>query len=168
MKNIKNKKADLTSIIIIVCILFIFSLIAIFGGYVILEVSKEIKTIPEFQNNTVETTVNFIQDNANNFLDFFIFILFIGLVIGLIIFSSTIEISPVYIGVFIMLMIIVIFLAGIFANMFSEIIEDEEISNSANQFKLTKFVLGSNFPIIILGVIIITLVILYGKSRVAV
>lgn len=162
--KIKNKKGDIPSLIIsLIVVMFALGLGAILFSKVFLSVTSEMKQQKEFSNTTLETIEN-VEGKTIPYLDYLFFFSFIAIFIGLIISSIYIDVHPALTVIFIIALIIAIVLAGIFSNAFIEVVEDEEIISTSNQFILTKTIVG-NLPLIVLVTGIIVILVLYGKGR---
>ena len=163
-KLLRNKKADFTSIIIMITIIFALAISAIIFAKVFLSITGELKTKDSFSNNTI-AAIEITETNTIPLLDFFIFFGLVAIIIGLIISSIYINVHPAVIVLFIVASVIAVFISGIFANVFVEVSETSELAATSTQFEMTNVILGSNFPIIVLVVSMIVVIILYGKSR---
>jgi hypothetical protein len=161
----KNKRGDLSSLIILVVIIFGLAIGAVLGGHILLSIFGEFRNQPEFQNTTAGDTVEDVEGKTIGYLDFFIFFLLIAMIIGIIVSATMIDTHPVILIVFIVGMFITIFLAGILANVYYDVTTEEALLTTSSQFSMTNLILGSHFPIIMFVVAIITIIILYGKSK---
>jgi len=161
-----NKKGDIQSIIIAIVIVFIGVIIVIIFSKGLLEMVDELQSEPEFANNTnAMTALNVVEDNTIYWFDFAIFFILISLILGLIISSLFIDTHPALAIIFFIVLIIAVFLAGQFSNIYAEITQDSEIAATAEQFTKTNLIMGEHFPVIIFVVGIIVILILYGKSK---
>jgi len=165
MRNImKNKRASFQSIVVTIIIIFILAIGFIIFSKIFLDVTAELKTIPEFSNNTIDS-IETVEGKTIPLLDFSIFFSLAALMIGLIIASIYIDVHPAIVIIFIIALIVAIFLSGMMSNVYSEITSSPQLSSTAGEFSYTNLVLGSHFPIIVLVIGIIIIIILYGKSR---
>lgn len=161
-----NKRGDIQSIIIMIALVFVMAIIVIIFAKGFLEMVDELQSEPEFSNNTnAMMALQTVEDNTINWLDFLIFFTLVSLLLGLIISSLFIDTHPALAIIFFIVLIIAVFLAGQFTNIYAEITGDPEITSTAEQFTKTNLILGSHFPVIVLITGIIVILILYGKSR---
>jgi hypothetical protein len=161
---LKNKKADIPSLIIgLIVILFVVGIGGILFSKVFLLVTEEMKTNPEFKNITIEN-IEYVEGKTIPFFDYLFFFSFVAISIGLIISSIYIDVHPALLIIFLISLIIVIVLAGIFANVFVEIGEEPEIISTYNQFTLTKIII-THFPLLIFVIGLIVVIVLFGKGR---
>ena len=159
-----NKRGDFTTIIILVAIMLGLAIGSIIFSKVFVDITEELKAVPEFSNKSVET-IETAQTQAPKLLDFFVFFVLIAFFIGLIIASIYIDINPAVMIVFIVALVIAVLLAGQISNVFDEFATHPELTSTVSEFPMTSMILGSYFPIIILVVGMVVIVILYGKSR---
>jgi hypothetical protein len=158
-------KADLTSLIIgAVVIVVILGVIAVPFAHVLTETINELQNSGEF-SDTTNQTMEKVKTKTVPLLDFFIFFSFAAIVIGLIISSIYLDLHPAITVAFIIGLIVAVFLASQFVNVYSEVGAVSEISPTADKFTFSNALIGQFFPLIILVVGLIVVVILYGKSR---
>jgi len=159
----KGKKADFTSLLMMLGILVILAIGAIIFSQVFLAILGNLKAQDAFSNRTV-TTMEIVEDNTIPWLDFLIFFSLVSLMLGLIVSSIFIDVHPAFVIAFIFGLIIAVFIAGQLTNVYSEVTSDSALSETSSQFTYTNLILGEHFPIIILVIGIIIVVVLYGKS----
>lgn len=159
-----NKQGDLSSIIIMIAVIFALSIATIVFSRIFVDISDELLEMPRIENNTA-TAIGHAQDRAIPLLDMFIVFAFVGTLVGLIISSIYIDTHPAFTMAFILGVIIAVFLAIQFANIHSEVIENPALSSTADQFAMSNIIMGSLFPVLILITGVIVIVILYGKGR---
>jgi len=159
-----NKRGDFTTIIIMVALILGLAIGSIIFYKVFNDISDQLKEVPNFSNNTIDT-INTAQTSAPKLLDFFVFFVLISFFIGLIIASIYIDVNPAVVIAFIIALIIAVLLAGQVSNVWESFTGQEQLVSSASEFPLTNMILGSYFPVIILVIGVIVIVILYGKSR---
>jgi len=161
-----NKRGDFTSMVIMIAVVIALAIAVIIFSKVFLMVTGELKTSTTINfDNTTLAIIEGVETKTIPLLDFFIFFSLVSLMIGLIISSIYIDVHPAVTVIFIVALIIGIFLAGIFSNVFYEISNEPELLSTASQFTMTNIILGKYFPLIILVIGVIVIVILYGKSK---
>lgn len=163
-----NKRADFTTIIILVAIILGLAIGSIIFYKVFYEITEELKDVEQFSNLTVDT-IDTAQTQAPKLLDFFVFFVLISFFVGLIISSIYIDVNPAVVIVFIVAMVIAVVLAGQVVNVFNGFVTTGDLTTGGasvqDAFPLTSMILGNYFPLIILIIGMIVIVILYGKSR---
>lgn len=161
-KTHMNKKGDIISLVIMITVMFGLAIGAIIFSKVFLLFTEELQNTDEFTDRGKES-IQIVQDNTIPLLDFFIFFTLISLMIGLIISSIFVNTHPALTAIFIIALIIAVFIGGILANVFNDVVDNPLISSTANDFVYTRLIF-SNFGLIILIVGVIVSLILFGKS----
>jgi hypothetical protein len=169
LKNIlkhKRTKADLASLIVAGIIIFVIGMVAVIGVIIWTEVSAELKVTPEIRenNNSIEA-IEAIDVYASPMLDLFVAVVFLGFLLFLIISSAVIDASPLLIGGFIFGILILIFLAAQFAEVFNAFTTDSLIASYMASMPMTNFLLGKAFPSLIGVTAFIVMLVLFGKPR---
>ncbi len=158
-----NQKGDISSLIItLIVILFIVGIVTLLFSKVFLDVTSQLKDMPQFSNRTVEN-LEFVESKTIPLLDYLFFFSFIAIAIGLIISSIFINTHPSFTIIFLVALGIAVVLAGIFANIYMRVGENSEMVTTYNQFTLTQ-ALMNHFPLIVFVIGVIVVIILYGKS----
>lgn len=159
-----NKRGDIQSIIIMICMIIVFVIIAIIFSKIFIAVLNNLSGSGKFDSDTVEI-MDKVESKTIPYLDLFIFIFLVGSILGLIISSIFIDTFPGLTIFFIILLVVAILIAGIFSNVYAEFKAEPTMASTASQFTYTNLIMGSNFPVIILFIGVIVIIILYGKSR---
>jgi len=161
-----NKKGDIQSIIVAIVMVFIGAILVIIFSKGFLEIVDELQVEAQFSNNTnAMEGLAVVEDNTIHWLDFAVFFVLVSLILGLIISSLFIDVHPAIAIIFFIVLIVAVFLAGQFANIYAEITQDSELIDTSSHFTMTNLILGNKFPLIVLVTGIIVILILYGKSK---
>ena len=161
-----NKRGDFTSMMIMIAVVIALAIGVIIFSKVFLMVTGELKDSDTIDfDNTTLAIIEGVETKTIPLLDFFIFFSLVSLMIGLIVSSIYIDVHPAVTIIFVVALIVGIFLAGVFSNVFYDVTNEPELVDTAAQFTMTNMILGEHFPIIILVIGIIVIVILYGKSK---
>lgn len=161
---IKNKKGDISSILIsLIAVFFICIVLVLIFSNGFGRVLDEFQKMDAFSNNT-QNTISVVENNMNPMLDYAIFFSFVAITLGLIISSIFINSTGALIMVFIILLSISVVLAGIFANVVNELGANADLAVTYAALPLTK-ILMSNFPLLVLATGGIVTIILYGKAK---
>jgi hypothetical protein len=170
LRNIsKNKKASILDIIYIAVI--IFSL-AIAGVFVKLITDRFHATIPAQLNatggNAAEASgiVGAVFSGFSGMIDWITFAIFIGMLIALVITSFMFDTHPVYFFIFLILSIIIFLLSAIFSNVYQTMNADPNLSPTIASMPKQTFIMNY-YPYVLLICIAISVIIIYGKSRVS-
>jgi len=160
----KQAQGYLPYILIGLIVVIVFAVIAIPMAFVSDKMLDELKntTAVAEQPNTVKH-INTVQALVTPALDQLIFIILISIIIGCFVIAIFTDFHPVVLGIFILATILLVIIAGIMANVYDEVKNNEVISDKAGEFKFTNIVMGSQFPIIILIVGVISIIIILSK-----
>lgn len=159
-----NRRGDIQSIVVSIIFVVVMAIVAVVFAMAFDEVMDELQEQEQFSNRSLET-MEMVQGRTIPLLDFMIFFTLVGLMIGLIISSMYIDTIPALAPIFMLFLVVAVFIAAQFTNIYDRIATDDKVIATAEQFTLTNAILGSNFPIIILIIGTIVILILYGKSK---
>lgn len=161
-----NKKGDVFSIFILLVILLAVALLGLLFTKMTLGATDILKNTPIINDTEKAKDATEKIETASPYVaDGFILFLFLGGVIGLIIAAVSTDFSPAIIFVFILLLIIGIFVASGFTNIYQGFTDDATLSSTANKLAVTDIIFSKYTPLIIgvLGMII--LIVMYSKTR---
>lgn len=173
--RIDNKKAQTIGIIVFL-MLGIVSIIALYVVFVPLsKVWGDISA--EFHNSSVIDDGTFKGNNTlskleqfdslltgeKNILDQFIFIGFIGMMLALFVFALFFSDHPIFIVFLILGIIVVVLLSSQLVNFAEKTINNAELNNTADDFKLSNVILGNQLPLIVLIMGAITILIVISR-----
>ena len=132
MAKRKNKKGSLIDLIGIGTALLAVAIVVLIG----FKVSDEINT--EFQANdniptAGKTAYSTINDYFPTVMDNTFLFLLIGLSIVALVLASLVRVHPVFFVLYLVMLVIIIFLSGIFSNIYLEIAGNAEFSAYADQ-----------------------------------
>jgi len=163
---IKNKRGDISSIIIVIAMMFIIGILVYSFLVIFNPLINELKGVDEISKSEGATTaLNKMQNFVPGLMDIGLVLIFVGFLVGIIISSIYINTIPGLTIFFIIVLIIAVFLSAQFANVFYEFRTDPEIATAAASLPISNFVLGKMFPVLILVTGLITIWVLYGKGR---
>jgi hypothetical protein len=103
-------------------------------------------------------------DTALKSLDYMFIFIIVGLTIMLIISAFSIQSHPIFFFISLIALVVIIIISAQFSNVFHDITHADEFINSSNQFSLINKVMDK-LPFYITLMVIITLIVLYGKSK---
>lgn len=165
---IKNKKAQagtfLPYILVGIVIVFIFAIVVLPVAQVGDEIFDELKESPEFSDSNISTErITQVQNLMTPAFDQLVFIILIAVIIGCIVIAIFTDYHPVVVGIFIIAIILLVIISGLFANVYSDVQDIERLQNKSEEFKFTNAIMGAQLPIIIGFVGIICVIILLAK-----
>lgn len=167
MKKINNKgqaNSFLPYLLFGFVLVFIFAIVAIPVAELGDRVFDEVKQQEDIskQNHTV-AKINQVQSLITPAFDQLVFIILAAIAIGSLVIAIFTDYHPVVVGVFIIALILFIIVAGLMANAYDEVTSEDLLSQKASQFTMTNLILGSQFPIIVGFIGIVSLIILLAK-----
>jgi len=142
-----NKRGSLQDILLIALVGLAFGIILLFGFKITDIFNTQIQTMdvmPAEAKAASSTLTGYYPGLMDNM---FLFII-VGMGIAALVLASLVRVHPVFIGLYIIALLLVIILSAIFSNIFTEMAADPELSGLASQLvKTTLFM--TYYPIII-------------------
>lgn len=142
-----NKRGSLQDILLLGVIGLVFALILLIGFKFMDEFNTQVQgmdDIPTEAKTASTTLLNYYPTLMDNMFLFLV----VGLGIAAIVLASLVRVHPVFIGLYLIALIIVIILAGVFSNMYTEIAADPQLSGLAAQLVTTSLFM-TYWPIVI-------------------
>lgn len=169
LKDLKeNKRGDIESLIFIVAILLVvgFSLITInnMNDKLFTALDENFAGNTDINGTTAHTTVQAIHSKDNAVWDYAFLGIFLGSVFALGMSAYSVRISPIFYWVYGLLTFIILLLGVAASNMWQSAVASDVYADALTRFPITNFVLGDNFPFIITGVIVLTMILLFAKT----
>jgi len=166
--NKKNKKAQagtfLPYILVGIVIILIFAIIVIPISYTGDKIFDELKESPNFQNsNKSVERINQVQNLMTPAFDQLVFIILIAIILGCIAIAIFTDYHPVVVGIFIIAIVLLVIISGLFANVYDDFKTTEKLENKSEEFVYTNAIMGKQLPIIIGLVGVISIIILLAK-----
>lgn len=167
MRKIITKKADLPSIILAVLTIFIIGIIVFFSNHVNNALYDGLDNYFEgdsdYNNSEVHVALQDIQGAENSTYDYITLVIAMGFILVLALTAFSTRISPVFFWIYAFLSIFVLSLGVIASNMWQEVVANPEFAVTITRFPITNAILGSYYPTIVTAIILITMVLLFGK-----
>lgn len=140
MKILKNKKGNLLDIIFAGGVILAFAMVILFGFKFMTEFNDEIQSISGMDQDAKESTARltgFYPGVVDNSFLFFT----VALAIGAFILAALIRVSPIFIPLYLLALTFVIFLSGVFSNIYQEAAANPLMASSAAQLTFTTNIL---------------------------
>lgn len=156
----RNKKGSLQDLIVIGAVLLFFGLILLIGSRVTGEWNDAIQARSDIptEAKTASAAVNAHYGGA---MDYGFLLLAIGIGIATLILAALVRIHPVFIPLYFIGLVIVVFLCGIFSNIYQEMAGNSELTAYADTLVFTSHIL--NYLPFIVGIFGILLMIVMYK-----
>ena len=164
----KNKKGQvgtfLPYILVGIVVLLVFAVVVVPIAYVGDETFDELKKTEHFgQSNESAKRISQVQSLMTPAFDQLVFVILIVIILGSFIIAIFTNYHPVVIGVFIIALIILVILAGLFANVYDEVTDTEDLQDKSQEFTFTNAIMGKQLPVMIGFVGVISIIVLLAK-----
>jgi len=163
----KNKKGQFESVLLAVISIFVVGIILFFMNHL----SNEFYTsFDDYFNSSVDyneseahDAVLRIQEVDNSVWDYAFLAIFIGLILNLVIFSYATRISIAFYWIFAVLGIVIFIVGLMMSNIWQDMADEPTFSETILRFPITNALLGSYMPTMVIVVLMIFMIVLFGK-----
>lgn len=160
----KNKKGDLTGILYFIASISAFAFFILLVSFIATTTSDEIKDKINSDVSEVNQSFTATKNVAENTLSAVWYVMFGGLLLGLLITAWFMPTHPVMVPIFIILLVVGIIMAVALSNAYEKFYEVDELADAAADQGSVSFIL-LNLPYVALIVGIIGLVITFAKPK---
>lgn len=143
----KNKKASIQDILWVGITLLIFSVMILIGFKISSEINTQVQASDIFEEKG-KTAMSTITNMYPGVIDNSFLFLTVVLSIGALVLASLVRIHPIFIALFIIVLGFIVFLSGIFSNIYQEIANNPEMLVLAQQLTFTHQIM-TLLPIIV-------------------
>lgn len=158
----KDKRGDFTGLLYLVVSIAALAIVILIGGYIATEVSGKLKTKIGSDTSEVNDSFDTTTNIAENTLSAIWYVVFSGLIIGLMITGWFVPTHPVMAIPFAILLIVGIILGVGFSNAYEELTAVPQFSNISSTQGSVDFMM-SNLPYVILIIGVLIMVITFAK-----
>lgn len=156
----KNKKGSLQDVILIGAVLLFFGIVLLIGSKVTDEWNTAIQARSDIPARAKVATSTLNADYGGA-MDYGFLLLAFGLGIATLILAALVRIHPVFIPLYFIGLVLVVFLCGVFSNIYQEMAADTQLTTLADELVFTSHIL-TYLPLIV-GVFGILLMIVMYK-----
>ena len=151
-----------------VVLIFITAVILIFTNHVnekiYGELEEKFEADPSLNATTAHEALQTIHDiEKGSTWDWVFLAIFIGLNIQMLVLSFASRSNAAFFWIFVVLGLIILIIAVILSNTWQTLAENAEFSTTITRFPITNSLLGSKFPMIIMGITYLFMITLFGK-----
>ncbi len=160
MRRLKrNRRGSLQDIILMGVVLLFFGVVLLIGSRVMGAFDDQIQAHADIpaRAKTASTSLNADYGGA---MDYGFLLLAVGLGIATLILAALVRIHPVFIPLFFIGLVIVIFLCGVFSNIYQEMAEDSNLTAYADELTFTSHIL-EYLPLIVAIFGILLMLVMY-------
>lgn len=163
-----NNKGDILSIFFAIAVIAAIGIFLLFYTHIFSGFYSRLNTVIADNPNLDETgevaeTIDDINTVDTNAWDYAFLGIFISYVILIGIFSFSTRISPVFFWIAAIMSMIGLFMGVIFSNIWQEMSSNPEFVTTLTYFPLTDKLLGDYYPTAITFIIVLGLILLFGK-----
>ena len=160
----KNKRGDFSGLLYLIVSIAAFAFFLLIVGYISKEISTEMKdkinsSVPEV-NAAFDATTNV----ATGTLSAIWYIMFGGLLLGLLITAWYMPTNPVFVPIFIILLVVTIIIGVAFSNAYEKLYEVDTFSEIADTQSSINFIM-SNLPYVAFIIGLIALIVTFAKPK---
>ncbi len=155
-----NKKASLIDIMFIGVVLTFFSIVVLVGLLVANEVEENIDANPLFAGSDASEHIESVRVKYTNTIDNTFLILMVLMSMGVLVLAALVRIHPMFIPFYFIGWVLVIFLSGIFSNMYQSVAADPNMVGVASQLTFMSNIMEA-LPAIVGVFGIILMVVMY-------
>ena len=155
----KNKKGSIVDLVFIGLVLLVFGIVVLVGSKIGTEFNTKINDMNGI-NESVKAQTQRTVNNSISSLDSGFLILTIFIALAVLVLAALVRIHPIFIPIFILGWIFLIFIAGIFSNIYQEMTTNTGLTTVANELTFITNVLNI-LPLFIGVVGILLMMIMY-------
>lgn len=127
----RNKKGSLVDIVFLALVMTFFSIVVLVGLNIATEFEKNIDANPLFANSDASNQVERVRVKYTNTIDNTFLFLMVFLAMGTLALAALVRIHPMFIPFYFIGWVLVIFLSGIFSNIYQAMAGDAKLSTVA-------------------------------------
>ncbi len=165
--SFRNKRGDIPSMIFTIISIFLIGVLFFFTNHMTDQIytkfDKFFNETPKYNESEARTALQDIHTAENNLWDYMFLLICVGmfLVMGFSAYST--RISPIFYWIYGVLAMVLLTLSTILSNIWQQMASNPEFSQSITRFPITNAILGSYYPTVVIGILVITMVFLFGK-----
>lgn len=163
-----NNKGDFQSLLYIVIMIFVIGFIFIFVNRLNNQFSLTTEGIfnstAEFQNSSAISAMEKIRTVDNSAWDYAFLAIYIGSIAALCVTAYSTRISAVFFWVYGLLSLGILAVGVMLSNAWQATAENVEMASTVARFPITNFILGSYAPLAVTVIIVIVMILLFGKT----
>ena len=162
-----QKRGDIASIIYVIMFLVIIGIVIFLMSDLNIRIFSELETVlNESTYKDTEAhiaTTDFKETYQSRLWDYGFLGIFFGSLIAIGISAYSTRISPIFYWVYGLLSLIVLTLGVVLSNIWQGLVAEAEFATTLTYFPIMNTLLGTYYPVVTTAVIIIAMVILFGK-----
>jgi len=159
---LKNKKGDFTGGLYMIVMLTSLAIFILIVGYIALEITPKLKDQIDSDRVEINQSFDATMNTARNTLSAVWFIVFLGLLLGILITSWNIPSNPIFVPIFVILLVITVIVGSVLSGAYEEIYEVTEFASISASQSAVYFVMSNlEYTALIIG--LISLIVTFAK-----
>lgn len=159
-----NKKGSLPDVFYISVIGLVMALLFIIALYIIGQFNTNIAPVLNAQASGSGDPITHIQNFAQGSFNTIYLIIFVGLIIAIVITAFLTDIHPIFFPLFVLFSIGAVILSAILSNVYESISSVSQFTTAVSSIPSMNYIM-LKLPYFLSGILLIVLVVLFGKSR---
>lgn len=170
MELIKDKRGDLPSLFFAIVSIFIAAIVLFVFSHLFFNFYGEIDNILEttgegrYNNSEAHEFIERVEDIERSIWDYVFLAIAIGYVMMLGVLAFSTRISPIFYWIYGLASIFGLAMGVIFANFWDLLSQRSDMADTIARFPITDAIMGTFFPIYISVIIVLTIILLFGKT----
>lgn len=162
-----NKRGQFQDVLYIIVTIFVIGIIFFFFNHISNDLYSGFDAYfgntTDYVDSPARTAVQDIQEVENTIWDWAFLAIFIGFLLQMIILAYSTRISIIFYWLFALIGLIGLGLGVILSNIWQKMVEQEVVSGTLTRFTITNMLLGTYYPIVVTGLILIIILVIFGK-----
>lgn len=162
-----NKKGQFESALLGIVLIFVVAIIFFFSLRVTDELYQGLDDYfndsSDYNSSEARDSLQRVQRVNQSSGDWIVFAVFIGVIIQMALLSFATRINVAFYWIFAMISIVILIVGTILSNIWQEMASNAQFADTIGYFPITNTLLGSYYPTVIVGIILIFMIVLFGK-----
>lgn len=118
----------------------------------------------DYNNTEAHLAVQDLQElEGSNMWDYAFLAIFIGVIIQMLLFSFATRINVAFFWIYAVVGVVVLIVGVMLSNVWQEIAANPEFATTITRFPITNMLLGSYYPVAVVGMLFLGMIALFGK-----
>ena len=162
-----NKKGDIVSILIAIVSIAIIGILIFFVSHtrdqLFTAFDDYFEESENYNNSEAQIALARINTVENAAWDYAFLGLAMGFFLALALTSFSTKISPIFYWIYGLISLIGLISGVILSNLWQELVANPEFATTITRFPITNALLGTYYPLFVTGLIVVSMILLFGK-----
>lgn len=164
-----NRKGDIPTILYVTVAIFIIGIILFFGSHLNNQLYNSLDNYfgnsATYNDSEARDALQSIQTKENNLYDYvFLIVVIFGYVPATALSAYATRISPLFFWIYGVLSLVGLATGVMLSNAWQTAVANPEFATTLTRFPITNLLLGSYYPTFVTGLIVLTMIFLFGKN----